>query len=54
MRIQLVVDEPDAALALAKGRREQAYTVDVVADGPLTALLEYLAPRAGGAGDAPS
>ncbi len=33
MRILLVEDEPDAARIVAKGLREQAYAVDVVADG---------------------
>jgi two-component system copper resistance phosphate regulon response regulator CusR len=33
MRILLVEDEPDAARMLAKGLRERAYAVDVVADG---------------------
>lgn len=33
MRILLVEDEPDAARILAKGLRERAYAVDVVADG---------------------
>ena len=33
MRILLVEDEPHAAQALAKGLREQAYAVDVAADG---------------------
>ena len=33
MRILLVEDEPSAALMLAKGLREQAYAVDVAADG---------------------
>jgi DNA-binding response OmpR family regulator len=33
MRILLVEDEPDAARMVAKGLREQAYAVDVVADG---------------------
>jgi DNA-binding response OmpR family regulator len=33
MRILLVEDEPQAAQALAKGLREQAYAVDVAADG---------------------
>ena len=34
MRLLLVEDEPDAARMLAKGLREQAYAVDVAADGP--------------------
>jgi len=33
MRLLLVEDEPNAALVLAKGLREQAYAVDVAADG---------------------
>ena len=33
MRLLLVEDEADAALVLAKGLREQAYAVDVAADG---------------------
>jgi two-component system copper resistance phosphate regulon response regulator CusR len=33
MRILLVEDEPDAARMVAKGLREHAYAVDVVADG---------------------
>ena len=33
MRVLLVEDEPDAARMVAKGLREQAYAVDVVADG---------------------
>ena len=33
MRILLVEDEPDAARALARGLREQAYAVDVAGDG---------------------
>ena len=33
MRVLLVEDEPQAALVLAKGLREQAYAVDVAADG---------------------
>lgn len=33
MRLLLVEDEPDAARMLAKGLREQAYAVDVAADG---------------------
>jgi two-component system copper resistance phosphate regulon response regulator CusR len=35
MRILLAEDEPDAARMLAKGLREQAFAVDVVADGEL-------------------
>jgi DNA-binding response OmpR family regulator len=34
VRLLLVEDEPDAARMLAKGLREQAYAVDVAADGP--------------------
>ncbi len=33
MRVLLVEDEPDAARMVAKGLREHAYAVDVVADG---------------------
>ena len=33
MRVLLVEDEPNAARMLAKGRRRQAYAVDVAADG---------------------
>ena len=33
MRVLLVEDEPHAAQVLAKGLREQAYAVDVAADG---------------------
>src|SRR5512146_1291342 len=33
MRILLVEDEPNAARLMAKGLREQAYAVDVAADG---------------------
>src|SRR3954469_15701104 len=33
MRVLLVEDEPSAAHVLAKGLREQAYAVDVAADG---------------------
>ena len=33
MRILLVEDEPDAARMVAKGLREEAYAVDVAADG---------------------
>ncbi len=33
MRLLLVEDEPNAALVLAKGLREQAYAVDVAVDG---------------------
>jgi DNA-binding response OmpR family regulator len=33
MRVLLVEDEPNAALVLAKGLREQAYAVDVATDG---------------------
>lgn len=39
MRVLLVEDEPDAARVLAKGLREQAYAVDIVADGE-TALFQ--------------
>jgi DNA-binding response OmpR family regulator len=33
MKLLIVEDEPVAAGLLAKGRREQAYVVDVAADG---------------------
>src|SRR5258705_11678036 len=33
MRVLLIEDEPHAAQVLAKGLREQAYAVDVAADG---------------------
>src|SRR5437868_11541380 len=33
MRVLLVEDEPTAAHVLAKGLREQAYAVDIAADG---------------------
>ena len=39
MRILLVEDEPNAARVLAKGLREQAYAVDLAADGQ-AALLQ--------------
>jgi DNA-binding response OmpR family regulator len=39
MRVLLVEDEPGAAQVLAKGLREQAYAVDVAADG-VAALLQ--------------
>ena len=39
MRVLLVEDEPEAAHVLAKGLREQAYAVDVAADGE-TALFQ--------------
>ena len=39
MRVLLVEDEPNAARVLAKGLREQAYAVDIVADGE-TALFQ--------------
>jgi len=39
MRILLVEDEPDAAKALAKGLRENAYAVDVAGDGE-TAIFQ--------------
>ena len=38
MRVLLVEDEPHAAHVLAKGLREQAYAVDVAADGDSAAL----------------
>src|SRR5262245_19042738 len=39
MRVLLVEDEPQAAQVLAKGLREQAYAVDIAADGA-TALFQ--------------
>ena len=39
MRVLLVEDEPDAADLLAKGLREQAYAVDLAADGE-TAIFQ--------------
>ena len=39
MRVLLVEDEPSAAHVLAKGLREQAYAVDVAADGE-TAIFQ--------------
>lgn len=39
MRVLLVEDEPQAARVLAKGLREQAYAVDIAADGD-TALFQ--------------
>ena len=39
MRVLLVEDEPHAANLLAKGLREQAYAVDLAADGD-TALFQ--------------
>jgi DNA-binding response OmpR family regulator len=39
MRVLLVEDEPEAAHVLAKGLREQAYAVDLAADGE-TALFQ--------------
>jgi two-component system copper resistance phosphate regulon response regulator CusR len=39
MRVLLIEDEPHAAQVLAKGLREQAYAVDVAADGE-TALFQ--------------
>ena len=59
MRVLLVEDEPQAAQVLAKGLREQAYAVDIAADGE-TALfqagttdydaliLDLMLPRVGG------
>ncbi len=42
MRILLVEDEPSAATMLAKGLREEAYAVDVAADGERALELAYL------------
>ncbi len=43
MRLLLVEDEPDAARMLAKGLREQAYAVDVAADGEAACYQATLA-----------
>lgn len=42
MRILLVEDEPDAARMLAKGFREQAYAIDVAADGDAALEMAYI------------
>src|SRR5262245_2899180 len=39
MRLLLVEDEPHAAQVLAKGLREQAYAVDIAADGGAAVFL---------------
>jgi len=41
MRILLVEDEPDAALFIAKGLREQAFAVDIAVDGEHGANQAY-------------
>ncbi len=41
MRILLVEDEPDAAMMLAKGLREEAYAVDLAADGEQALALAH-------------
>jgi len=41
MRILLVEDQPDAALLIAKGLREQAFAVDVAADGEHGSRLAF-------------
>ena len=41
MRILLAEDEPDAALLIAKGLREQAFAVDVAADGEHASCLAF-------------
>jgi two-component system, OmpR family, copper resistance phosphate regulon response regulator CusR len=41
MRILLVEDEPDAAILIAKGLREQAFAVDVATDGEHAARQAY-------------
>lgn len=41
MRILLVEDEPDAALLIARGLREQAFAVDIAADGEQAARCAY-------------
>jgi two-component system copper resistance phosphate regulon response regulator CusR len=59
MRVLLVEDEPQAAQVLAKGLREQAYAVDVAADGEAALfqagttdydalILDLMLPRVGG------
>ncbi|MET0624988.1 MAG: response regulator transcription factor [Pyrinomonadaceae bacterium] len=59
VRILLVEDEPSAALMLAKGLREEAYAVDVAADGERALemafvndydliILDVMLPRKGG------
>ncbi|HEV3469025.1 MAG TPA: response regulator transcription factor [Pyrinomonadaceae bacterium] len=59
MRILLVEDEPDAAMMLAKGLREEAYAVDVAGDGERALeqaaandydllILDVMLPRKGG------
>lgn len=42
MRILLVEDEPDAARMLAKGLREEAYAIDLAADGEQALEQVYL------------
>lgn len=41
MRILLAEDEPDAALLIAKGLREQAFAVDVATDGEQASRLAF-------------
>src|SRR6186713_994706 len=41
MRILLVEDQPDAALLIAKGLREQAFAVDVAGDGDQASRLAF-------------
>ena len=41
MRILLAEDEPDAALLIGKGLREQAFAVDVAADGEHASRLAF-------------
>ena len=59
MRVLLVEDEPQAAHVLAKGLREQAYAVDVAADGEMALfqvgtndydalILDVMLPRVNG------
>jgi len=59
MRVLLVEDEPQAAQVLAKGLREQAYAVDVAADGEMALfqvgttdydalILDVMLPRVNG------
>ncbi|HWS52975.1 MAG TPA: response regulator transcription factor [Pyrinomonadaceae bacterium] len=59
MRILLVEDEPDAALMLSKGLREESYAVDLAGDGEAAlerayendydlVILDVMLPRKGG------
>src|SRR5436190_7592754 len=59
MRVLLAEDEPQAAQVLAKGLREQAYAVDIAADGEIALfqvgttdydalILDVMLPRVNG------